>query len=356
MSDNGKILVTGASGFIGARIVEVLYLKGQKNVRAGIWRWSSAARIGRFPLDIVKVDLMDKDEIEKAMDGVTAVIHCAKGPAGVTVEGTKNLLDAALRHKVKRFVHLSTAEIYGDAEGEISEEFPYKYTGNEYNQTKIDAEKVCWEYSKKGLPLTVIRPSIVYGPFSKNWTTNFARMLVAGQWGAFEKYGNGRCNLIYVDDLIRAIFLSLKDEKAVGQAFNVNGTDEVTWNDYFKKFNDSLGLPPLKEIKTTTTYLRTAMIEPVRFVGKFARDHFMGVVKAVAEHSSLAKNLMKKTEMAIKTTPAPVELRLFNRNSSYPAGKIQQQLGYKPAFSLDDGLKISSEWVKHQGFLLKFTL
>ena len=110
MASRKTVLVTGAAGFIGGRVVETLCLSGSANVRAGIRRWSSAARIARFPVEIVLCDIMDEEQVAQAMAGATSVIHCAKASnRDVIIQGTNNLLDAALRLDVERFVHLSTA-------------------------------------------------------------------------------------------------------------------------------------------------------------------------------------------------------------------------------------------------------
>ena len=309
--NDDMILVTGSSGFIGGSLIETMYLKGQKNFKAGIHTWGSAARLGRFPVEIVKMDLMELNDIENALEGVSAIVHCAKGTEEVTVEGTRNLLKIALKKGIKRFIHMSTTEVYGNVEGVINENSPFQYTGNAYNRMKIDAEKACWEFYEKGLPVTVFRPSIVYGPFSKNWTVHFAKMLIAGEWGIYEKIGEGSCNLVYIDDLIRAILISLENEKAVGKAFNIVGPEVVTWNRYFEMFNESLGLAPLKTINTTKARIRTAAMQPVRLLGGFVRDHFMGPVKKMAETFEFADRLLRSTESKLKKTPVPDELKLF---------------------------------------------
>lgn len=344
---DGIILVTGATGFIGGRIVEILHLGKKRKVRAAIRKWSSAARLGRFPVDIALMDLMNKDEIAKALEGVTEIIHCAKGPEGVTVEGTKNLLELALQKGVKKVVHLSTTEVYGDVSGKITEDSPFNYTGNEYNKTKIDAEKVCWEYYKEGLPVSIIRPSIVYGPFSKNWTVYFAKMFLNNEWGIYKEYGNGKCNLVYIDDLVMAIILAMENESAEGEAFNITGPEIITWNEYFQKFNEMMGLPPLSVISASKANLNVVAMKPVRLVGKIVKNHFMGPVKKVAENFDFAKRIMKKTEHALSTTPVTDELKLFQKNVQFSSEKSKKILHFKPQVFIHDGIYSSVTWLKH---------
>jgi nucleoside-diphosphate-sugar epimerase len=344
------VLVTGASGFIGGWLAETLYLSGSVSVRAGIRNWSRAARLARFPLEFALFDVMDRTQIAAAMDGVTCVIHCAKGTKEITIDGTKNVLDAALRCGVKRFVHLSTAEIYGNPSGEIDETFPYEYTGNLYGDSKIEAEKVCWDYFKKGVPVTVIRPSIVYGPFSETWTVRFAQNLLSGNWGTFKGYGDGICNLVYIADLVSAIMLVARHESAIGEAFNLNGPERVTWNKYFQKFNSALGLPDLRVLQPVSTKLRTMIMDPVRSTAKFALAHFQGPLKSISQRFMAARKLMKSAENTLKTTPRLEELSLFNRNAVYLTSKAQQMLGYNPRFELDKGLEMSVRWLNYVGY------
>jgi predicted dehydrogenase/nucleoside-diphosphate-sugar epimerase len=349
---NGKVLVTGATGFIGGSIVEKLYFANDRHVRAGIRKWSSAARLGRCPVDIIQMDLMKMEDIQKALDGVTEIIHCAKGPAGVTVQGTKNLLEVALKKGVNRFVHLSTTEVYGSVNGIIDENSPLVYTGNEYNQTKIDAEKVCWEYLEKGVPITILRPPIVFGPYSKNWSVHCARMLLGRKWGIYENIGEGKCNLVYIDDLVKVILLSLKHPKAIGHAFNINNQEVITWNEYFMRYNEAMGLPPLRIIHTSQANFRTALMEPVRIIGRVVKNNFLTPVKIIADSFNIVKVLMKETENALKATPSPDELKLFNKRATFSINKVTDMLEFAPEVSLNEGLRRTVNWMINQGILL----
>ena len=129
-----KILITGAGGFIGGWIAETLHLKGVK-VHAGIRRWASAARISRFPVKIVPCNVLDKEQINRAMAEVTQVVHCAIGSEEVTVRGTANIVEAAKKFGIKKLVHISTVSVYGDVTGTVDESAPYKYTGNSYGDS-----------------------------------------------------------------------------------------------------------------------------------------------------------------------------------------------------------------------------
>jgi nucleoside-diphosphate-sugar epimerase len=352
MSNNETILVTGANGFIGGWLAESLYLSGEANVRAAIHSWSSAVRPARFPMTIVLCDIMDRQRVDKATTGVSCVIHCAKGPSAASIiQGTQNVLEAALRQGVRRFVYLSTAEVYGDQIGEIDEMTSVRKTENPYGDAKIEAEKLCWEYHARGLPVTVIRPSIVYGPFSKTWTVGIALKLKSGNWGIFKSHGDGLCNLIYITDLVSAIVAVTRDEHAVGQAFNLNGPEVLTWNQYFQRFNAALSLPELKVVEPGGASLRATIMEPVRSSAKFAKTHFERPIRKVAATFGPAKDLMKYVEATMKTTPRPSEFSLYNRKALYVDRKARDMLGWRPQLDLDSGLKLSVHWLRQLGFV-----
>src|SRR3990172_5171756 len=99
-------LVTGASGFIGGWISETLWLGEIARVRAGIRSWPGAVRLARFPMEIVACDVMDAKSIAEAIAGVSCVIHCVAGSSETIVNGTRNVLEVAWAHQVRRLVYI----------------------------------------------------------------------------------------------------------------------------------------------------------------------------------------------------------------------------------------------------------
>ncbi len=343
------ILVTGAGGFIGGRLVEVLALGGEARVRPALRRWSSAARIARFPVAPVLCDVTRTEQIDRALEGVDAVVHCAVGGPEVTVEGTRKLLTACLERGVRRVVHLSTVEVYGDTPGEVDETKPLA-PSNEYGVSKVAAEEVCRELQSKGLEVSILRPGIVYGPFSRWWTERFADRLGSGRWRLFEGLGEGWCNLVYIDDLTAAVLACLRRAEAAGEAFNVNGPDRVTWNEYVEALNRELGLAPLVRSRQRRTRLTSAALWPVRTAAGIAVRHFEPLIYRIYERYRFTRGLIQSTELALRTTPSAEELNLYQRRAYYPAGKAAELLGWTPRVDMRRGLELSRRWLVHHGF------
>ena len=350
MSLNKKVLVTGAGGFIGGWIVETLFLQGDTNVRAGVHNWGGAARPARFPIEIVPCDIMKPHQLLDAMEGVQCVIHCAKGGSKESiVDGTRNTLEAARKQGVEKFIYISTTEVFGNQIGNINEHTPCESMNDPYGDSKIKAEEICWMYNNEGLPVVIIRPPIVYGPFSKTFTVNIAYKLLAGNWGLYKGLGDGLCNLVYISDLVFGILAAANSEKAVGEVFILNGPELITWNEYFQRFNQALGLPDLNVFEQASTIFGTRLNEPLRSLIRFARYRFERTIKKVASKNQLARRFMKYIETRMKSTPHLSDFRLYSRKVIYQSDKAREMLGYKPAVYLDTGLAMSVEWIDQIG-------
>jgi len=350
MSEPRTVLVTGAAGFIGARICEVLHMDGRYRIRPVLRRWSSAARLGRLPLDPLLCDVTDREAVRRVMEGVDRVIHCAVGTPATNVVGTRNVMEAALETGVQKVVHLSTVSVYGEATGTVPEEHPL-VGGSVYGDTKREAEDACLEAHRKGLAVTLLRPTIVYGPFSGDWTVEFARRLAAVGYLVPREAAGGRCNLVYVDDLVEAVRLGLDPEKGNGEALNVNGPDDVTWWDYFLALNGALGLPPLQERPRGGSRTRSALMTPVRRSAKLALKHLEKPILWLYQNSAAAKGTMKWAEGMIRTTPSSQEFALYGRDVFYSGTRAAAALGYQPRVTMEEGVRLSAAWLRHLRFV-----
>jgi nucleoside-diphosphate-sugar epimerase len=351
MSDARTVLVTGAGGFIGGRLVEVIHTLGAGTVRAGLRRWATGARIGRLPVEMVQCDIRDVGQARQALRGVTHVVHCAVGEHSSTVDGTRTLLDAAAEAGVRRVVHLSTVDVYGVPKGEVDESRPLTSTGQPYGDAKMEAERVCREAAARGVPVTILRPTLVHGPFSATWTVAYAQRLQKRPWSVAEADAQGTCNLVYVDDLAGAVLAAFDANTPAGEAFNINGPERPTWHEYFRALNDAMGLPPLVAARPLAARAKAAAVLPFRKSAKFLATHFLPQIMGVAQRSDVARNIMVRAEGLIRTTPVPSEFAVYSRGASYSTAKAEKMLGYRPRFPLSEALPLTASWLRHHGYV-----
>lgn len=344
-----RVLVTGASGFLGCRVLESFHLRDVASVSGTLRHWTRAARPARYPIDLQLADIEDPSTLDQVMrQGFDAIVHTAYiDTHDSIVGGTQNLLDAARRNHVKRFIYLSTAEVYGpEARGAVTEETPTPMTGRLYGDAKIEAEQRCREANADGLATTILRPSLIYGPFGKSWTLDIAKRLLSGKWGTFEAHGDGIANLIYVDDLVDAIELCLVHPAAPGETFNVNGPDPPTWNAYFEAFNDALQNQPLTSYSAGSSKFRTAVMDRIGAAADWVLDRFEDQLMEIYLRGGLAGRLMKRIKNQLEATPTGTELNdLFARQATYDANKIERLLGFQPHHDLATGLRLSVQWL-----------
>jgi nucleoside-diphosphate-sugar epimerase len=351
MTERRRILVTGAGGFIGGRVVEVLHTLGRDEPVAGVRRWASAARVGRLPVALVQCDVTNEASVRAAMNGCTHVIHCAVGDTETTVGGTRTVLEAARALGVRRVVHVSTIDVYGREQGTLTEDQPLHKRGEAYGDSKIDAEQACQAALAAGLELSIVRPTIVYGPFSAMWTVEFAQQLLQRPWPFPPEKAAGICNAVYVDDVVQGILRALRHPAAVGEAFNINGAECPTWYGYFERLNAAMGLPPIEAESATASSLHAHALKPLRETAKWAMRHFQPQIMALYQASPTAKLAMKRAERILRGAPTTHKFRVFGRTAAYPAAKAERLIGYRPGVSLEQGLSLSAAWLRHHGYL-----
>jgi nucleoside-diphosphate-sugar epimerase len=345
-----KILVTGAGGFIGSGIVGLLYRAGATDIRAGMMRDARSGSLGQLPIEIVWCDVMKPESLDAALIGIDVVVNCAHSrvEAGPTVEGTRHLLDRAAAMGVRRFIHMSTVAVYGDALGVVTEEtFPVSPV-NLYGQQKWIAEQLCQSAACPLLTVAVLRPTLVYGPHSQLWTTLYVKRIVAGQLKQLGAAGEGNANLIYVDDLARFVGHLAVTQLPDYSVYNANGPEIPTFNVYFSRLSQALEYGRLSPPSISSGF-QAALRRPVRSVGRYLLKRHPHLLK-VARNSRALSGMINRTEADLRLRPNEGELRMYGMNVTYSALRAKA-IGFEPQVSLSEGLAASVKWAKEVGMI-----
>ena len=168
---NKNILVTGGTGFIGGRLIEILITKyGVNKISVLVRNFAHGARIARFPIEMFYGDITNSDSVDKACQDIDIVFNCVHDFTSrpnlqrqISIDGTKILAKAIVKNKVKKLIHISTVAVYGlIKDGNINEIFPYRSCGDFYSKLKIKSDQIIKSYYRKyNLPAVILQPTIV---------------------------------------------------------------------------------------------------------------------------------------------------------------------------------------------------
>jgi nucleoside-diphosphate-sugar epimerase len=320
-----KLFVTGASGFLGAAVVDAAEARGHEVVR--LVRRATSGQDGSPRERVVDAvgDVRDTRAWEAALDGVDAVVHLAAAKAGdfhtqfaSTVLGTEALLDAMSRHGVRRLVHVSTFSVYdyralptGAVLDETSPVEARPQDRDDYAQTKLVQEQLVRDFAAAGGEVTIVRPGAVYGP-GNLWNAGLAAVLPGGLGLAFAP--RGRLKLTYVENCAEAIMLAAERVEAIGCTINVVD-DDLPSQRAFAKALARHGVPVPRSV-------------PVPWV----------VARALATALAVANRRFAGGRAKFPGIVVPAKLDAQYRPLRYTNDTARRVLGWRPRYGLDEAL------------------
>ncbi len=381
-----SIMITGATGFIGCRLAEIA-VERRIPVVALVRTWSHAARLARLPVRMVPGDILDLRSLREAVKGCDTVFHCAvdNGIGGrahyrSSVHGTANVMQAALEARVDRVVHLSSVAVYSYRPGPdaASEDGRYRYSEDAYCNGKIDGEKVALRYARdRGLPVTILRPTIVYGPFGA-WTMIPINSILKGRMVLVDG-GRGVCNCLYIDNLADAMLLAR--ERGAGEVFHVSDARPVSWREFIEAHARALGdsylpLPDMspQEIAAARRAIR-ARSSSVHQILRLLRDprtrRALRSIPIVARWTRAAGAVGRALAPAhVRRLPgdgqpeddhgpedevaqprarsilSQDEVNIYSVNVTFSIEKARRKLGYDPRISFAEGMARTTAWIR----------
>lgn len=328
-----RVLITGGTGFIGSRLAlrcldegEAVRVLAQKNTPA---ERQNARELESKGIEVVEGSVTDRATLQRACADVDIVYHLAaaqheanvpdKHYYDVNVEGTRNMLDAALAAGVGRFVHGSTIGVYGgDGAAPVGDDSPLE-PDNIYGVTKLAGEQVVRTYFDK-LPIAVARISETYGPGDRR----LLKLFKALSAGRFVKIGPGR-NLhhpVYIDDLVEGLRLASVSGGAVGKTFVLAGPKAITTDEMIAGISKAVEREPSRLRIPLWPLMATAVV-------------LEGLLRPLGIQPPLHRRRMN----------------FFVKSFRFDDQAAERAIGYRPQVDFPEGATRTAAWYKRENLL-----
>jgi len=324
-----KVFVSGATGFIGSHLVKALASNGY--IVHALYRSESKINELNHPnVRLFKGDILNFQSLEKAMEGCTQAYHVAafaniweKDPSIIyrlNIEGSMNVIKAAIKNNVEKIVCTSTAGVLGPSDNHpLNEDSPPPSSFFiDYESSKAILEKILITMSLTGPEIIIVNPTRVYGPGLLSESNSVTRMIekyIRGKWRFIPGSGNSKGNYVHVKDVVKGHILAMEKGRN-GERYLLGG-ENVSYLEFFNTLSEVSGKK--------------------YFLLKIPLFVMLGI-----SHIVMLKTYLFGTKPMI----TPPLARKFNHNFNITSEKAVKELGYSP-LSLKKGLEDTLNWLKN---------
>lgn len=326
-----KILVTGGTGFTGSHLVRRLLDEGHDVTCLDKKKGLFADELAEHGAEVVLGSITDEEVVDRCTQGKEVVHHIAaafrdvaapeKVYWEVNVDGTRYVLEAAERHGVRKVVYCSTQGVHGHVDNPPGNEDSPIEPEDYYQYTKWEGEKVCHEFMERGMDISIVRPTAIYGPGDPGRFVMLFRMAKSGR---FLMFGDGETTYhpVYIDNLVDLFILAAEHPAASGETYI--GADE-----HYYSLNDL-----------------------VKAVGR-AIDVDVRLI-----HLPFWPLWLVSAGVELACKPFRIKPPLFRRRAdwyrqvrAFSIDKARRELGYEPKVGIDEGLRRTGAWYRENGYI-----
>lgn len=348
-----RVFVTGATGFVGARLIPALLENGA--VVTALLRSRHGARdLEKTGVNVVVGALDNHDAMETALRGQDTLFHLAydmRATAEKNLSDFNSLFTAVRAAAIGRIVHTSSIVVYDSWPGKDTDETGtiQRPGGNPYRQAKIKMEARLMDGA---VPAAILQPTLVYGPGSAFWTDQLAEKLSRGAQVLPEP--EGLCNAVFVDDLVQAMLRAAFLEDLRQERFIISGPEPVTWSALLTGYARIIGKG---EIRSEPYDMLSERLGP-----EPVHDGAPDKPSAAARVSALGRRLLgrRRFEALVRAVQRRVIagnepsypdrhlLELFAARGRCAITRAQARLGYQPEYSLEKGLAATADYLRNR--------
>ncbi len=332
-----KILITGGTGFTGSHLVKHVLREGNKAVVLDNQEGIMLEELKKLGAEVILGSVTDPEALRKAVDGCEIVYHLAAAFRKINVPKSEydntninamsSLLEICQQAGVKKVVYCSTQGVHGNIDS-LGQNPPVPGDENSpikpedyYQFTKYEGEKVAQAFMEKGMDITILRPTALYGPGDPGRFLMLYKQVKKG-WFPFFGPGTAFYHPVYVQNFCDAFTLAVQRPESKGQTYIIADNEYFPIEDIVQKIAN------IMEVKCKTIYL------------PFYPMYWLSFIVA-----AIYKLLPGEPPLF------PRRVDWYRQNRGFSIAKAKKDLGYEPKINLDEGLRLAYEWYKANGFL-----